>query len=114
MEENENKYKLNSPQFEKGDKIQLGTKNFKIKRLSKRFDYIKDGLFRIAEIRGLINYKLELPPDAKIYPVFYILLLEKAPDYLLVATRMNYKLKKENIYKVEKILKEKNNQYFIK
>jgi len=41
-------------------------------------DYIKVGPFLIEEQKGLVNYRLRLPKDVKIYPVFYILLLELA------------------------------------
>jgi hypothetical protein len=57
----------------------------KTKRLSKKLDYIKVGLFLIAEKRGAVNYKLDLPPDAgKIHLVFYISLLELADDLVLL------------------------------
>ena len=50
----------------------------RITRLSRKLDYIKVGLFLIKKAKGPINYKLILLPNAKVYPVFYILLLEPA------------------------------------
>ena len=51
-------------------------KNFRIKRLSKGLDYVKVRPFLIKEQRLLVNYTLNLPSDAKIFPTFYILVLE--------------------------------------
>ena len=44
----------------------------------KKLDKVKVGLFFISKQISLVNYQLKLPKDAKIYPVFYILLLELA------------------------------------
>ena len=60
-------------------------KNLKIKYLSKKLDYIRNGLFRIKIIKGLVNYKLELLKDIKIYLVFYVSFLEKVLDNILIA-----------------------------
>ena len=53
-------------------------KNLKTRTLNKKLNYIKVGLFLIKEVKGLVNYELELLKDAKVYPVFYISLLELA------------------------------------
>ena len=66
---------------------------------------MKVGPFLIKNIKGLINYKFQLPQEAKIYPVFYVLLLEKANNNELVATDFGYEPEEDNIYKIEKILK---------
>jgi hypothetical protein len=42
---------------------------------SRKLDFKKLGLFRIAEKISSVNYKLELPKIYKLYSVFYILLL---------------------------------------
>ena len=55
---NANKKRKTSPQLKEGDKVYLLTKNLKIKRLSKKLNYIKIGLFLIKRIKGLNNYKL--------------------------------------------------------
>ena len=78
IEKQENKYRINNPQLKKGDKVQLYTKNLKIKQPNKKLNYIRIGLFCVKAIKGLINYKLELPNNAKIFPVFYIFLFKKA------------------------------------
>ena len=55
---NTNKRRKISPQLKEGDKVYLLTKNLKIKRLSKKLDYVKIGLFLIKYIKGPNNYKL--------------------------------------------------------
>ena len=42
----------------------------------KKLDDVKIGPFFIKKQKGLVNYKIDLLKDLKIYPVFYILLLE--------------------------------------
>jgi len=51
-------------------------KNFKLRWLSKKLDYIKIGLFKIAEKILEIMYRLNLPAKMKIYLVQYIVILE--------------------------------------
>ena len=51
-------------------------KNLKTRRKSKKLNYIKVRLFLILEVIGLVNYRLQLLVDARIYLVFYILLLK--------------------------------------
>ena len=76
----------------------------KIKRLSKKLDYIKIGLFKIKFIKRPVNYKLELLENAKRYPVFYISFLKKANDTEPIAATFGYKTEKNDIYEIEKIL----------
>ena len=56
--------------------VYLVIKNLKIRILSKKLDYIKIRLFSIKEVKGPLNFKLELSKDVKIYLVFCISLLE--------------------------------------
>ena len=53
-------------------------KNFKSRRLSKKLDYIKLGLFKIAIKILEIIYKLDLPAKIKIYLVQHIVILKLA------------------------------------
>jgi len=44
-------------------------KNFKLRRLSKKLDYVKIGLFKIAEKTSEIMYRFDLLVKMKIYLV---------------------------------------------
>ncbi len=54
----------------------LLTKNLKIKKKSKKLDHVKVESFFIKVVKESINYELDLPKNAKVFLVFYILLLE--------------------------------------
>jgi hypothetical protein len=73
--------------LKEGDKVYLLQKNIATKRLSDKLDYKKLGLFKIAKIKSLVNYCLKLPKTIKIYPVFYVSLLELAPLGSLLAPK---------------------------
>ena len=62
--------------LKEGDKVQLLYKNFKSRRLSKKLDYIKLGLFKIAAKILEVIYRLNLLAKIKIYPIQYIAILE--------------------------------------
>jgi len=51
-------------------------KNFKLRRLSKKLDYVKIELFKIAEKILEVTYRLNLLVKIKIYPTQYIAMLE--------------------------------------
>ncbi|PSN58859.1 hypothetical protein BS50DRAFT_509651, partial [Corynespora cassiicola Philippines] len=51
---------------------------------SKKLDHVKVRLFLILEQKGLVNYKLQLSANTRIYLVFYVLLLESANAEILV------------------------------
>jgi len=53
-------------------------KNFKLRWLSKKLDYIKIGLFKIVEKISEVMYRLNLLIKIKIYPIQYIVILEPA------------------------------------
>jgi len=53
--------------FKEGDKVWLLYKNFKSRRLSKKLDYVKIGLFKIAEKILEVMYRLNLLIKIKIY-----------------------------------------------
>jgi hypothetical protein len=67
------------PSLFSGDIVYLLRKNVKTKRLSSKLDHKKLGPFKIKRKTGPINYELNLPSIMRIYPVFHISLLEKAP-----------------------------------
>ena len=64
------------PDLKKGDKVQLLYKNFLNRRLSKKLNYIKLGLFKVLKKVIMVNYKLDLPKKIKIYLVQHIIILK--------------------------------------
>ena len=62
--------------FKKGDKVYLFIKFFKNKRLSKKLNYIKMGLFKIINKVIEVSYRLNLLLKIKIYLVYYIVMLK--------------------------------------
>ena len=64
--------------FKEGDKVYLFTKNFKSKQPSKKLDYIKIRPFKIISKVMKVLYRLDLLLKIKIYPVYYIAILELA------------------------------------
>jgi len=55
--------------LKEGDKVWLLHKNFKLRWLSKKLDYIKIGLFKITAKILEVIYRLNLPAKIKIYLV---------------------------------------------
>jgi len=51
-------------------------RNFKLRQLSKKLDYVKIGLFKIIEKISEVIYRLDLLVKIKIYPVQHIVMLE--------------------------------------
>jgi hypothetical protein len=80
-------------------------RNIRTRRSSAKLDYLKLGLFKIEEKTGPLNYRLKLPESIRrIYAIFHISLLEKAPRNAEVATNVEIEEETENEYKVEEIL----------
>jgi len=75
------------------DKVWLLHKNFKSRQLSKKLDYIKIGLFKIAEKISEVIYRLDLLVKMKIYLVQHIIMLE------LVYRNLVLLVYKEDTYK---------------
>ena len=66
--------------LKKGGMVYLLRRNIKIKRLSDKLDHTKLGPFKIKEKKGPVTFKLDLLKGIRIYSIFYILLLEPAPN----------------------------------
>jgi len=66
-----------SPAFKIGDLVWLSKKHIATNRPSRKLDYRRLGPFKILEIVGEAKsaYKLELPVQIKIHPVFHVSLL---------------------------------------
>ena len=58
----------------------LDSQHIRIKRPSKKLDHKKIGPFRIEKAIGNRAFRLELPPQMKIHPVYHIGLLEGYRD----------------------------------
>jgi hypothetical protein len=89
----------------------LHTKNLRSKRLSKGLNYVKVRLFLVMKKNGPVIYTLKLLLDIKIYPRFYVNLLELANKDTLLQRTFCYKTKEENEFKVKKILAHWGNNY---
>jgi len=81
-------------------------KNFKLRRLSKKLDYIKIGLFKIVEKISEVIYRLDLPVKIKIYLVQYIAMLELAYRdlALLVYKEDMYRGQEEDKWPLKRII----------
>ena len=55
--------------LKEGDKVWLLYKNFKLRRLSKKLDYVKIGLFKIVLKILEVIYRLNLLTKINFYPV---------------------------------------------
>jgi hypothetical protein len=99
-----NKKRKTAPQLKEENKVYLHTRNLRFKRPSKGLDYVKVGPFLVTKKNGPVIYTLELPLDAKIYPRFYVSLLEPADKDTLLQYTFRYKTEEETKFEVEKIL----------
>ena len=98
------------PDLKEGDRVQLLYKNFKSRRLSKKLDYVKLGLFRIVVKILEVTYRLNLLAKIKIYPIQYIAILELAyrDAELLVYKEDTYRGQEEDKQQVLKIVSYKD------
>ena len=67
--------------------VYLATKNIIIKKPSKKLDYKYLGLYKVIKRISENNYQLDLLPKVRIYPIFYISLLENAINVKLISIR---------------------------
>src|SRR5579883_2133757 len=99
-----NRKRSEGPDLKEEDKVYLWRRNIRTKRQNSKLDFLKIGPFKIKRIIGPVNYELQLPKNIRIYPIFYVSLLEKAnPETPLnKETELEDPTKQE--YKVKKIL----------
>jgi len=110
----QNKKQKTASQLKKRDKIYLLTKNLKIKKPRiRKLDYVKVGPFLIKIVKRPVNYKLDLLKNAKVFSIFYILLLESADLSTFIQDTFYYQSQKIE-FEIEKILEQRNQQYLIK
>jgi hypothetical protein len=83
--------------------VYLLRKNIKIKRLSRKLDHTKLGLYRIKKKLGPVTITLDLLKEIRIYLVFYISLLEPALENVQLGLVEINEETQELMYKVERI-----------
>ena len=71
------RHRKDSPDFTQGEKVWLLRKNIKTTRPCPKLDYTKLGPFEILQQINPVAYKLKLPENYEIHPVFHASLLEK-------------------------------------
>jgi hypothetical protein len=96
------------PTLKEGDRVYLIRKNIKTERASDKLDHKKLRPYKISKVVGRVNYKLQLPPQMRIHPVFHISLLEKAPPGAPPAPDIQIEpINPDQVYEVETILDHK-------
>jgi hypothetical protein len=67
-----------APAIVAGDKVWLNRRNIRTTRPSRKLDVKRMGPFKVLEVigEGKLAYKLELPAQMRIHPVFHVSLLE--------------------------------------
>ena len=98
-----------------GNKVYLLTKNLKInKRRSKKLDHVKVESFFIKSVKGRVNYELNLPKDVKIFFVFHVFVLKSTHSNTSIQITFRYQSQEDQKYEVERILRQRGQQYLIK
>ena len=83
------------------------TKNLKIKKLSKKLNYVKIELFFVKNQKDRINYKFELSKNTRIYLMFYISLLKSIDSKTFIQKTFHYQ-SKEKKFEIKNILNKKD------
>ncbi len=91
----QNKKRKIISQLKERDKVYLLIKNLKTKKKSKKLNYIKIELFFIKPIKELVDYKLNLLKDIRVFLVFYILLLKSIDFNTSIQKKFITKLRKK-------------------
>ena len=110
----QNKRRKMAPQLKKRNKMYLLTKNLKTRKKSRKLDHVKVEPFFIKEVKGSVNYELDLFKDARVFSVFHISLLESADPSTPIQETFHYHPQKENRFEVERILDKKDQRYLVK
>jgi hypothetical protein len=65
----------NTPKYKEGDQVWLEGKNLRINQPTAKLAPRRHGPFKIIQVMSAVNYRLELPTQWSIHPVFHIDLL---------------------------------------
>ena len=63
----------------------------------KKLDNIKVRLFLVKKKTGLVNIKIQLPRDTRVYPNFHILMIEPADQSTLLQKIFYYQPEEERV-----------------
>jgi hypothetical protein len=97
-----------TPKYKEGDQVWLEGKNLRINQPTAKLAPRRHGPFKITQVMSAVNYRLELPTQWSIHPVFHIDLLTPYKETIMHGpnfTRPTPELiDGEEEYSVEKIL----------
>jgi hypothetical protein len=97
-----------TPKYKEGDQVWLEGKNLRINQLTAKLAPRRHGPFKVVQVMSPVNYRLELPTQWSIHPVFHIDLLTPYKETIMHGP--NYQRPLPNLvdgeeeYSVEKIL----------
>ena len=103
-----NQKRLKGLTFSEKSMVYLATKNIITKKPSKKLDYKYLGLYKVIKRILENNYQLDLPLKGRIYPIFYIFLLEDVINVKLISIGRNDVKVNEKKYKAEKVFDIRN------
>jgi len=98
-----NRHRIEGPNLSEGDPVYLARKNIKTKRPSDKLDFKKLGPFKIEKKLGPVTYRLKLPKDMRIHPVFHVALLEPAHTDTPLETSQPLDKSTEDTYELEAV-----------
>jgi hypothetical protein len=97
-----------TPKYKEGDQVWLEGKNLRINQPTAKLAPRRHGPFRIIQVMSAINYRLELPTQWSIHPVFHIDLLTPYRETIMHGPNFTQPTPElidgEEEYSVEKIL----------
>jgi hypothetical protein len=97
-----------TPKYKEGDLVWLEGKNLRINQPTAKLAPRRHGPFKITQVMSAINYRLELPTQWSIHPVFHINLLTPYKETIMHGPNFTWPTPElidgEEEYSVEKIL----------